>query len=116
MPESKFRLFERMANLTAPLCASGKDECEKFSGNPHRCCKRKFCKMAEVNIKRSGIEIKPFKKRIMFLGPIGCIVPAYLRPVCALHVCSISWAAESHIEHDPGKTKQYFDLRRLIES
>jgi hypothetical protein len=107
-------LYEKIAAMTRPLCVSGSDECSKYSSNPHHCCEKKYCDIAAEKIKAAGIEVTVVGDEIPFLGPKGCVVPPHLRPVCAVHVCSISYADKSHIEHDPVKTQLYFDLRKRI--
>jgi hypothetical protein len=48
------------------------------------------------------------------MGENGCTVAPHLRPVCTLHLCSISYAAKSEIPGDEDKTKEYFQLRNEI--
>lgn len=103
--------WEKMAAFTAPICAAGKDECLY----PHRCCEKKFCEMAREYARSQGIELQEGNGRLPFLGENGCTVPPHLRPVCTIHVCTVSWAGKSHIEHDPEKTKEYFALRARLE-
>lgn len=114
MSPELIKFYGAIAVLTGPLCAAGKDECAKYSGNPHRCCEKKYCEIAAENGRAQGVELVPVGEAIPFLGPHGCIVPPHLRPICAVHVCTISYADKSHIEHDPEKTKRYFELRRQI--
>jgi hypothetical protein len=49
------------------------------------------------------------------MGENGCTVPPHLRPICAMHVCTVSWAPKSHVENDPAKLAEYFGLRKQIE-
>ncbi len=116
MNQDLVQLYEKIASITAPICASGKDECGKYQDNPSRCCERKYCEIAAENAMFEGVELKPVSEDIPFLSSAGCIVPPYLRPICSVHVCSISYAARSHIENDPDKTKRYFDLRKRIRA
>ena len=43
------------------------------------------------------------------MGPKGCVVPPYLRPLCTLHDCQITNLGLD--PEDSEYTKQYFDLR-----
>jgi len=110
MHQELVQLYAEMAKFTEPICASGKDEC----GSPYRCCENKYCDIAAERARAEGVELAPVNDSIPFAGPHGCIVPPHLRPICTLHVCSISYAGKAHINHDPAKTARYFELRKQI--
>lgn len=108
-------LYEEIARLTGPLCGKTA-ECAAFRDRPTRCCERKYCDAtARFALERYGITLEPTgHPDLLFMAEGGCVVPPYLRPICAVHVCSISWADHSHIENDPAKTRAYIELRRKI--
>jgi hypothetical protein len=110
-------LYQKIADMTGSSCANGKDECEKFAGNKYRCCERQYCEMARTFAKEKyGIDLQDTgNPDLPFMGENGCTVAPHLRPICALHVCTWSWAAQSHIQHDEQKKTEYMELRRQIE-
>lgn len=99
-------LYQQISDLTKPKCA----ECL----NPHSCCSLEFCETAEKFAFRNGIVLKRLEgTKLPFLREDGtCIVPPHLRPICALHACSIQ-----HEGHDPDESwnYQYYGLREEIE-
>lgn len=69
---------------------------------------------ADYALRYYGVVLEPTgHPTIPFLGPQGCTVPPHLRPICSLHVCSISWAQVSRLIDDQ-TTDKYFRLRREI--
>ncbi len=109
-------LYQQMAEMTAPLCGSGSLECAQFCQKKYRCCEKQYCEAtAKFAREKYGVELQPTgNPDLPFMGEHGCTVAPHLRPICTLHVCSISWAAKSSIENDEQKTKAYFDLRDRI--
>lgn len=99
-------LFEEMSKLTQPKCAQCKI--------PFSCCSQEYCEIAKNYAKEKGIElIETNHPKLPFMGPNGCIVPPYLRPLCTLHVCSIN--SLGYDPQDPKFTEKYFQLREQIE-
>src|SRR5437762_72690 len=92
-------LYQQMANMTTLLCQSGSLECADFCDRQYRCCDKQYCGVAAAFAKEKyGIELQPAgNPDLPFMGEEGCAIPPYLRPLCTLHVCSISWAAKSTI-------------------
>jgi hypothetical protein len=82
---------------------------------PHRCCDRQYCVMAKEYAKdRYGIELQPTgHPDLPFMGPNGCTVEPYLRPICSLHQCSIN--SMGVLRGDPSWTVEYFRLRETID-
>lgn len=108
-------LYEKIEKITNPSCISGKDECSVFSGKKYKCCSNEYCNKAKQFAKDGyGIELEPTgNKDVMFMGDNGCIVAPHLRPICTVHVCSITWAAKSMVSGDE-VTREYFSLREKI--
>jgi hypothetical protein len=109
-------LYQKMADITSPLCASGQGECGQFCSRKSRCCERRYCLATAAFAKEKyGIDLVPTSNPdLPFMGERGCVVAPHLRPVCTLHVCTVSWADKSHIEHDEQKTADYYALRAEI--
>lgn len=70
------------------------------------CCSPEYCEMAielsEGTLKSTGHSDLPL------MGPQGCIAPPHLRPLCTLHLCTISGVGTSGDEEWDSK---YFALR-----
>jgi hypothetical protein len=97
MPDTKDPLpilYQKIADLTARSCCNGTGECAKFLGNKYRCCERQYCDLAARFARdKYGIELPATgNPDLPFMGKAGCVVPPHLRPVCALHVCTWSYA------------------------
>lgn len=116
MSESLPILYQRMADLTAPLCGSGSCEFSQRASNQYRCCEKQYCEIArKFAHDKYGEELIPTGNiDLPFMGPEGCVVSPYLRPICTLHVCSVSWSEKSHIENDAQKMNTYLELRQAI--
>jgi hypothetical protein len=50
--------------------------------------------------------------KLPFMGDSGCVVPAHLRPLCTLHVCSINNIGIKATDME--WTNKYFELRDQI--
>lgn len=109
-------LYQKIASMTASLCESGADECAQFSSRKYRCCERKYCEEARrFALEKYGIELQDTgNPELPFMGEQGCTVAPHLRPICAMHVCTWSWAGKSHIQHDKQKGWEYMALREQI--
>ena len=108
-------LYKEMSEFTGPVCASGQLECQQFAGRPHRCCEARYCEQtATFAREKYGVDLPRTDHPIPFMGPNGCTVPPHLRPLCTLHLCSISWADRSTVLNDAVKTAEYFRLRAKI--
>ena len=101
----KRELYQQMADLTAPKCASS---CRI----PRSCCSIEYCQMAWAEGKKDGVDYPVFDGPVPHLGPKGCVVAPHHRPLCTLHVCSIA-----ALGFDPDKQfdEAYFDLREKID-
>lgn len=110
-------LYQKIADLTSSSCQNGTDECAQFAGNKYRCCEKQYCEEARRFAKEKyGIDLQETgNPDLPFMGEHGCSVEPYLRPICAMHVCTVSWAAKSHVEHDDRKFAEYRELRKQIE-
>ena len=102
-------LFQQMYELTNPECG----KCRV----PLSCCDAMYCGCAqEYALEEWGVDLTPVRTdhpTLPFMGPAGCSVPPYLRPLCTLHVCSIN-----DIGIKPGDsewTSKYFKLREQID-
>jgi|SRR5882724_12834375 len=116
MPDLLPILYQRIANLTSPSCQNGTAECAKFVGSKYRCCERKYCELARRFAKEKyNIDLRDTgNPDLPFMGENGCIVAPHLRPICTLHLCSISWADKSHVNQNEEQTKAYFKMREEI--
>jgi len=100
-------LYEKMAKLTAPVCAN---ECRC----PHSCCDRMYCEIADEYAKEQGVTLtRGDHPTLPFMSANGCTVPPHLRPICTVHVCCIN--SLGFKPNDPKWTKKYFKLREKIE-
>lgn len=95
------QLYSEIAALTKPKCG----QCRV----PYGCCKPDACMMIEAFAKEDGIELPPKTDHpeLPYMGPDGCILEPYQRPLCAIHVC------ENHLWNLDFSTK-YFHLRARI--
>lgn len=102
-------LYQRMSELTKPICLSGEGECARFT-TKNRCCARQHCDVAAKFAKdKYGIELQATgHPTIPFMGDHGCTVAPHLRPHCTMQLCSVSWADRSTA------TPAYFILRGQI--
>lgn len=99
--------------MTEPVCAN---ECTLYRESPIRCCEAEYCNFARnfakknynTDLQETGHPTLPF------MGPSGCTVPPYLRPICALHACPISYGQKPEFPGNPERTERYFQLRREI--
>jgi hypothetical protein len=106
-------LFQKMADLTAPECAS---TCRA----PHSCCDEMYCQLTkDYAMERYGIVLRPEEPcegnphHLPFIGPKGCVVAPYLRPLCTLHTCQIN--SLGFKAGDEKWTRKYFKLRTEID-
>ena len=102
------KLYEQIAKHTF-------SDCKKICPNLGNCCEKIYCDIAKQWAqKRYDIKLQPTSNQnIPFLGPNGCVVSPFLRPLCALHHCSIN-SFGVHPE-DQKWTKKYYKLRETIE-
>lgn len=102
-------LFQRMSELTRPEC----DKCRV----PRSCCDAMYCGCTEDYAREEwGIDLTSLKTdhpTLPFMGPNGCVVEPYLRPICTLHTCDINGIGMK--KGDPEWTDRYFELREQIE-
>ena len=106
MAESKIqpliRKYEEMARLTKPVCMTSCPE-------PGGCCAPQYCDLATLRAKEFGVELpEQDHPRLPYMGAEGCVVPPYLRPLCAMHAC------ESHVLTQPEFAKRYLALREIV--
>lgn len=75
-----------------------------------------YCHMAEEYSLEKGYELPPKTDhpRLPYMGESGCILAPYMRPICAVHVCSINGLGFD--PKDPKFTADYFELREKIEA
>jgi hypothetical protein len=91
-------LYQQIAELTAPSCHNGTAECAQFCERKYRCCERQHCDAAaRFAREKYGIELNETgNAELPFMSETGCVVPPHLRPICSLHVCTVSWADVAH--------------------
>jgi hypothetical protein len=109
------QLFTKMEALTRSECEVCTHECRQAK---YRCCtgERKYCEIARQYAKKYyNIELKETgNPDLPFMGEQGCTVPPHLRPICTIHLCTISYAPKAEIPGNEEKTKEYFQLRDEI--
>jgi hypothetical protein len=99
-------LYEQMAEHTQPECA----KCRV----PFSCCSPEYCDMATATAERHGVKLRPTgHPTLLYMGPSGCTVEPYLRPLCTVHTCAIN--SFGFKPNDTKWTKKYFRLRDRIE-
>jgi hypothetical protein len=96
------RKYEQIAEMTRPKCLG---ECPE----PGACCQPGYCDFAEQRAAQFGVALTPQPHpTLRFMGPAGCVVPPYLRPLCSVHVC------EPHVLHGGDFAQAYFALREEV--
>lgn len=101
-------LMKEMADLTLPEC---RDVCRK----PLSCCDEMYCEIAKHYARRNyGVDIEPTNHPILpFMSENGCVVEPHMRPMCAVHVCSIQSLGQKPA--DVEFNEQYFTLRYRLD-
>ena len=94
--------YQEIANFTRPQCMGG-------CPDPGGCCQPRYCEAATLRAAQCGEELPPPSGgRLPYLGPAGCNVDPWLRPLCAVHVC------EARLIADPVFAKEYLALREKV--
>lgn len=115
-------LMQEMALLTEPECAS---VCRR----PYSCCDPMYCAItAQYALEAHGVTLEPVNldPNLPFLGPKGCIVEPYLRPMCTVHTCEINAfgfkLGNENMQHgfvslkvNRQWTREYFELRDRLD-
>src|SRR5262245_32062351 len=100
-------LYQELADHTKPICAT---ECAR----PFSCCAAEYC---EFSLKYAQDEYGITLQRtthptLPMMGDIGCTVPAYLRPICTSHACTVmSGLPDARVEW----SNKYWNIRGQIE-
>lgn len=117
MPDLLPILYQKIADFTSSSCQNGTGECAKFAGKKYHCCEQKYCELARRFAKEKyNIDLQDTgNPDLPFMGENGCTVEPYLRPICAMHVCTVSWAAKSHVDGSQEKFQDYMRLRQQID-
>ena len=96
------RKYREMTDLTRPKCLG---ECPEPGG----CCRPDYCSQAEARALAFGIHLpRQPHPTLPYMGEEGCVVPPYLRPLCAVHIC------EFHLLDESAFSRAYFDLRKEV--
>ena len=98
-------LYQEMYDLTHPECG----KCLI----PYSCCNSQYCELARARALEFGIVLSDVNSDIPFLGPTGCIVEPYLRPLCTVHTCNI--ASFGHSPNSLKWDRKYWKLRNKID-
>jgi hypothetical protein len=64
--------------------------------------------IAELAAEKGKILERTDHPRLPFMGPDGCVLEPYQRPICAVHVC------EPHLYKPDGFYEEYMRLRQAI--
>lgn len=106
--------YEQMVEAYQKMYLHTKDECANCS-LPHTCCSVEYCDLAEQRAKTFGIHLhKTGHPRLPYMGPQGCVVKPYLRPLCTLHTCDMNGLGFKKKDKEMKWTDEYFRLRDLI--
>lgn len=100
----------------AEMSEHTKNECAHGCRAPHSCCSPEYGDMAAIVMKlyEAPIPVSTGHLICRFMGPTGCIVEPYLRPICTLHVCCIN--SLGFKPNDPAWTERYFEIRARIDA
>jgi hypothetical protein len=94
--------YQQIADLTRPRCM---EQCHEPGG----CCAPRYCDQAEARAKECGVPLPaPAHGTLKYMGATGCVVPPWLRPLCAVHVC------DYHVTQDANFAEVYLKLRDEI--
>ena len=98
------RKYAEIAELTRQACMT---DCPQ----PGACCTPKGCAAAEARAAQLGLRLQAQRHpRLKFMGRTGCVVPPYLRPLCAVQVCEMPRLRESTV------SRTYFALREELRA
>lgn len=93
-------LYVEIAELTKPKCG----QCRV----PYQCCQPDVCELIALCAKEDGIDLpRTDHPTLPFMGPEGCTLEPFQRPLCAVHVC------ENHL-WEPVFYEEYMVLRARI--
>jgi len=99
--------YQEMADFTLA-------DCRDYCKTAYSCCSAEYCKFTvDYAFEKYNIKLLPASNGpIPFIGPQGCVVPPYLRPVCTVHHCDINSVGfkKNCIEW----TEKYYELRERI--
>jgi len=100
-------LYRKVAEITKPKCAGeGLGACRPKQS----CCDGLYCDLAEERASHFGITLQTTdNQKLKYMGPEGCTVDAYLRPICAIHVCERAYTLDQEFAN------KYFALREEID-
>lgn len=102
------KLYNEMYELTLPEC--------KGCRAPLSCCSPEYCDLATMRASEFGVELTPTgHDKLPYMGENGCVVPAYLRPLCTLHTCDVCSIGFKRDDPSGEWTDKYFVLRDQIE-
>ncbi|MCZ6843227.1 MAG: hypothetical protein O7G32_10405 [SAR324 cluster bacterium] len=94
--------YQEMADLTKPMCMQ---DCPEPGG----CCDARYCDAAEARAGEFGVQLpRQRHETLKYMGPRGCVVPPYLRPLCAVHVC------EFYVLRKKSFARRYLPLREEV--
>ena len=96
------RKYAEIAEFTRPKCLG---ECPE----PGACCRRPYCLLAGARAAEFGMNpATQAHAELPFMGADGCVLPPYLRPLCAVHVCEV------HLLGESSYAKAYFAMREEV--
>lgn len=111
-------MSEKLKNLYRQMADHTVNECDNCLC-PHSCCAPEHCEMTrQFALKEWGVTLKPTgHERLPFMGPDGCTVEPYLRPICTVHTCDINAVGFKKGKDGPDFewTERYFEIRGKIE-
>lgn len=94
--------YQEMADFTRPRCGA----CPV----PNHCCAENYCESTREYARDEwSVTLIPIEgAKLPYLGPKGCIVSPYLRPICTVHVC------DGHLMKDATFAEKYEELREEL--
>jgi hypothetical protein len=96
------RKYRRIADITRPRCL---EQCHE----PGACCTPRYCELAQTRAREFGVRLpEQGHPTLKYMGTQGCVVPPYLRPLCAVHVC------DYHVMRDDAFARAYLELREEV--
>ena len=99
-------LYEEVAALTWSHCEHACQLEPRYD-----CCHILFCSLVRAtSLRRGGLILESTgHPTLLFMGPQGCVVPPYLRPLCAKHTC-VNNTLRAHPDPGPEWKKRYKEL------
>jgi hypothetical protein len=111
MEHEKKKLYRWIAEHTWALCEK---VCPKKETSA-RCCFDDQCGAVAKGLRAKGLPVPERVGEVRFLGPEGCIIEPWQRPICAEYHCMVrDIGPPGEQVEDKEWLRKYFNLKRLI--